>query len=155
VYVSDVAADGGAAAAGLKKGDVIIKVNNAQVNSGLQMSAQIAGFRPGDKVPVTYIRGGKEFTTQIMLKKRSDVVNNNIGSRLGAELATLDKAKATKFGIDGGVIVNKINSDGVMSRARIQPGFVITGIVTNEGEVPVTTVEELTDAYTVPLNLGQ
>jgi serine protease Do len=175
VYVSDVSPDGGAAAAGLKKGDVIIKVNNVQVNSGLQMSAQIAGFRPGDKVPVTYIRGGKEYTAQVTLKKRTDVVNNNIGNRLGAELATLDKAKAARYGINGGVIVNKINSDGVMSRARIQPGFVITGIVTNEGEVPVTSLEELNDAlatrvgtvrvtgiypgygesYTVPLNLGQ
>ena len=175
VYVSDVSPDGGAFAAGLKKGDVITKVNNALVNSGLQMSAQIAGFRPGDKVPVTYIRGGKEYTAQITLKKRSDVVSNNIGTRLGADLATLEKAKAARYGVDGGVVVNRINSDGVLSRSRIQPGFIITGIKTAEGEQPITTLEQLTDvlatrvgtvrltgiypgygeAYEYPINLGQ
>lgn len=175
VYVSDVSADGGASAAGLKKGDLITKVNNMPVTSGLQMSAQIAGFRPGDKVPVTYIRAGKESTVQVVLKKKTDVVSNNIGTRLGGDLSTLDKAKATKYGVDGGVVVNKINGEGILARSRVQPGFVITGIITNEGERDVNSVEELTDAlqnlvgnvritgvypgygeaYTYPLNLGQ
>src|SRR5688500_17485028 len=54
VYVSAVSPDGGAAAAGIKRGDIITRVNNVGVSSGLQMSAQIAGFRPNDKVPVSY-----------------------------------------------------------------------------------------------------
>src|SRR5678815_6138406 len=74
VYVTSVANDGGATAAGIKKGDVITKVNGANVFSGIQMSAQIASFRPGDKVPVTYIRSGKEYTVQVTLKKKSDVL---------------------------------------------------------------------------------
>ncbi len=175
VYVSDVTADGGALSAGIKKGDVITKVNNNPVNSGLQMSAQIAGFRPGDKVPVTYIRNGKEFTTQVELKKRTDVVSSNISSRLGADLATLDKAKATRYGVSGGVVVNRVTSGGVLSRARVEAGFVITGVITSEGEKEIKSVDELTEAlsgrvgtvrvsgvypgfgeaYTYPLNLGQ
>jgi S1-C subfamily serine protease len=175
VYVSDVTADGGAAAAGLKKGDVIIKVNNNAVNSGLQMSAQIAGFRPGDKVPVTYVRGGKEYTTQVMLKKRTDVVSNNISTRLGGELSTLDKSRAAKYGLSGGVVVNRVTADGVLGRARVQQGFIITGLVAAEGEVEINSLEDLNEAlsgrvgtvrvtgvypgygeaYTYPLNLGQ
>ncbi|HEU4904094.1 MAG TPA: PDZ domain-containing protein, partial [Flavisolibacter sp.] len=175
VYVSDVSSDGGAFAAGLKKGDLITKVNNVSVTSGLQMSAQIAGFRPGDKVPVTFMRNGKENTVQVVLKKKTDVVSNNIGTRIGGELATLDKEKAAKYGIDGGVVVSRINSEGILARSRVQPGFIITGVVTNEGEREVTSVEELNDAlqslvgtvritgvypgnpepYTYPLNLGQ
>jgi serine protease Do len=175
VYVSDVSADGGASAAGLRKGDVITKVNNVPVTSGLQMSAQIAGFRPGDKVPVTFIRNGKESTVQVVLKKKTDVVSNNTSSRLGGDLVTLDKAKAEKYGIEGGVVVNRVNADGALSRSRVQPGFIITGIVTREGERDITSVEELNDAlqnlvgtvritgiypgnpeaYTYPVNLGQ
>lgn len=175
VYVSDVSPDGGAFSAGLKKGDLITKVNNVSVTSGLQMSAQIAGFRPGDKVPVTYLRSGKEATVDVILKKKTDVVSNNIGTRLGGDLTTLDKAKAARYGIEGGVIVNKINTDGVLARSRVQTGFIITGLVTNEGEREVSSVEELSDAlqnlvgsvritgvypgnpepYTYPLNLGQ
>ena len=175
VFVSEVPTDGGAYAAGIKKGDVITRVNNNPVTSGLQMSAQIAGFRPGDKVPVTYIRNGKEFNTQITLTKKATVVATNVAARLGGELATIDKTKAQRYGITGGVIVNKVTADGILGRARIQPGFVITGLITSEGEADIASLDDLNEAlrnrygtvrvtgiypgygenYTYPLNLGQ
>jgi serine protease Do len=175
VFVSEVPTDGGAYAAGIKKGDVITRVNNNPVTSGLQMSAQIAGFRPGDKVPVTYIRNGKEFNTQITLTKKATVVATNVAARLGGELATIDKTKAQRYGITGGVIVNKVTADGILGRARIQPGFVITGLITSEGEADIASIDDLNEAlrnrygtvrvtgiypgygenYTYPLNLGQ
>lgn len=175
VYVTSVAPDGGAAAAGIKKGDVITKVNGSNVVSGIQMSAQIAGFRPGDKVPVTFLRSGKENTVTVTLKKKSDVITGNAATRLGGELATLDKSKATRFGIDGGVEVKKVNDGSVLKTARVQPGFIITSVVTGEGEQEVNTVEELNsvlqgltgsirirgiysdygEVYTYPLNLEQ
>ena len=144
VYVSGASADGGAYASGIRKGDVITKVNGVAVNTGLQMSAQIAGFRPGDKVPITYIRSGKENTIQVTLKKKAgtfeDVAVTNIGTKLGGDLATLDKATAREAGIDGGVMVKKIIPGGALSRTRINEGFVITS-VNGEG---VNTLEELT-----------
>jgi S1-C subfamily serine protease len=141
VYVSGVTPEGGAAAAGLKKGDVIVKVNNAKVTSGLQMSAQIAGYRPGDKVPVTYIRNGKEVSVNVVLKKKTDVVNANVGTRLKATLATLEKEKAARYGLDGGVVVSKIFEDSPLGRARIQPGFIIISV----GRQGVNSVEELSE----------
>lgn len=176
VYVTSVATDGGASAAGIRKGDVITKVNGAQVVSGIQMSAQIASFRPGDKVPVTYVRNGKQFTATVMLKKKSDVLTANAALRLGGELTTLDKAKANRYRIDGGVVVNKISDNGVLKNARVQPGFIITSVVTGDGdEQTIKSVEELNavfqtltgtvrikgvypdygEAYTYPLNLDQ
>lgn len=128
VYVSAISPDGGAAAAGIKPKDVITKVNNTPVMSGLQMSAQIASFRPGDKVPVTFLRNGKESTVQVVLKKRGDVITMNIGNRLGADLVTLDKDKARQYGIPGGVVVSKIQEGGAIGRTRMQPGFVITSV---------------------------
>jgi serine protease Do len=171
VYVSGVTPDGGAAASGIKKGDVITKVNNSVVSSGLQMSAQIASFRPGDKIPVTYLRGGKEYNVSITLKKRGDIVTMNIGNRLGADLATLDKAKARQLGVPGGVEVIKINEGGAIGRTRMQLNFIITSVNGQD----VTSLEELTKVlanvsgpvkvegiypgydgtYTYPLNLDQ
>ena len=141
VYVSSVSTDGGASAAGIRKGDVITKVNNNRVVSGLQMSAQIAGFHPGDKVPVTYIRAGKEYTVTVALKKKSDVVSANVSTRLKADLATLSSDKAAKYGIDGGVVINKIYEDSPFGRARIQPGFIITSVAGQQ----VTSLEDLTE----------
>jgi len=171
VYVSSVSPEGGASAAGIRKGDVITKVNNVRVTSGLQMSAQIAGFRPGDKVPVSYVRNGKEITVQVNLKKKSDVVTNDIGTRLKAELGNLGADRAARYGVDGGVVVSKIFEDSPLSRARIQQGFIIISVA---GQ-PVSNVEELTELlnnlsgtvkfegiypgndmpYTYPVNLDQ
>lgn len=144
VYVSAVSNDGGAYAAGIRKGDVITKVNNVSVTSGLQMSAQIASYRPGDKVPVSYVRGGKEYTTQITLKKKAgtfeDLAVANIGTKLGADLTNLDEAKARQHGIEGGVVVNKITAGGALSRTRMAEGFIITNVNGQE----VTSVDDLT-----------
>lgn len=144
VYVSSVSNDGGAYEAGIRKGDVITKVNNVTVNSGLQMTAQIASFRPGDKVPVSYIRGGKELTTNVILKKQAgtfeDLAVNNLGTKLGATLSTLDKAKARQYGIDGGVVVSKITEGGPIGRTRMQAGFIITSVNGRD----VASLEDLT-----------
>lgn len=143
VYVTSVAPDGGASAAGIKKGDIITKVNGIQVLSGVQMSAQIAGYHPGDKVPVTYLRNGKENTVTITLKKKSDVMTANASMRLGGELSTLDKTKASRYGVDGGVIVNKVNDGGILKTARVQPGFIITSVIADGEEQGVSSVEDL------------
>lgn len=140
VYVNAVTTDGGAYTAGIRKGDIITKVNNNYVNTGLQMSAQIAGFRPGDKVPVTYLRNTKEYSVNVVLRKKTDIVAMNVGTRLGAELVTVDKAKAREYGIAGGVLVSKITEGGAISRTRMQEGFVITSV---NGET-VTSLEYLT-----------
>ena len=146
VYVSGVSTDGGAYSAGIRKGDFITKINSVPVSAGLQMSAQLVSFRPGDKVPITYVRGGKEFTTMVTLKKKAgtfeDVAVTNIGTKLGGELSTYDKAKAREAGIDGGVLVSKITPGGALSRTRINEGFVITSV----NGVDVTSLEQLTRA---------
>jgi serine protease Do len=147
VYVSSVATEGGAASAGIKKGDIITKVNNNPVRSGLQMSAQIASFRPGDKVPVTFIRNGKEQTVNVSLKKKTDVVNANVATRLKADLATLSKEKAARYGLEGGVVVNKIFDESPLGRARIQPGFIIFRVA-GQG---VNTIEEFNN---ISLNIS-
>jgi serine protease Do len=144
VLVSGVSPDGGAFSAGIRKGDVITKVNGSAVNTGIQMSAQIASFRPGDKVAVTYIRNNKEMTTQVTLKKKGDVITQNIGAQIGAELANLDKTKARQYGITGGVIVEKITEGGALSRTRMIPGFVITSVNGQE----VSSIEQLSQALT-------
>ncbi len=147
VYVSSVAAEGGAAAAGIKKGDVITKVNNKPVRTGLQMSAQIAGFRPGDKVPVSFIRNGKEQTVNVSLKKKTDVVNANIATRLKADLSTLSKERAARYGLEGGVVVNKIFDDSPLGRARIQEGFIIFRV----GGQRINSLEDFND---ISLNIS-
>jgi Do/DeqQ family serine protease len=174
VFVSAVPSDGAASKAGIKKGDVIVKVNNSPVSNGLEMSGQIAQFKPGDKVPVAYIRSGKEYMTTVELKesagKLETVTSTNIEEKLGGTLENLSKAKAATYGIEGGVVVKTLKAGGALKGSKMEEGFVITSVNGKD----VTSVEELTKTlasmigtvrlegfypgydgtYTYPLNLG-
>lgn len=146
VYVRDAAKDGAASAAGIKAGDYITKVNNVPVTSGNEMVEQIARLKPGDKISVTYQRGGKETTTNITLKNKSgtyDIVKISALDDFGAEFTVLDKKKATEYGQTGGVVVKKINPNGLIDgQTRMRDGFVILRV----NEKPVTTLDELSNA---------
>lgn len=145
IFVTDVAANGSAKAAGIQKGDFITKINGVTVETGPQLQEQVARFKPGDKVTVTYVRNGKESTVNMTLKNMSgtyDIVKNepvNIINKLGGDLATVDKATAQKNSIAGGVIVRKING-GLLKNTRMETGFIITRV---NGQA-VTSLEDLT-----------
>lgn len=53
--------------AGLKEGDIITKINNQTVDSNNTLSSVIGQYNVGDTVTVTYVRDGKEQTTQVKL----------------------------------------------------------------------------------------
>ena len=59
-----------AANAGLKAGDVITGINGHAIASGDDLSAAINSYKPGDKLQVTYQRGGSEHTTTVTLGTR-------------------------------------------------------------------------------------
>ena len=67
---SAVEAGGPAAKAGLKAGDVIIKLDDSVIDSGPTLIGEIWTHKPGDKVTVTYKRGGTEHTTELTLGSR-------------------------------------------------------------------------------------
>lgn len=60
----------GADRAGLKEGDILLKVNNVEVNSYASMMEEVALFYPGDEVDVVYMRDGIEHTTRLTLLNR-------------------------------------------------------------------------------------
>ncbi|MFF3323214.1 S1C family serine protease [Streptomyces sp. NPDC002889] len=65
-----VSANGPAAKAGLKPGDVITKFNGKPVDSGPTLISEIWTHKPGDKVTLTYERDGKERKAEVTLGER-------------------------------------------------------------------------------------
>jgi serine protease Do len=55
--------------AGLKKGDVITKVNEIKITNPDSLFQTVHNFKPGDKIKITYTRDGKEQTTFATLEK--------------------------------------------------------------------------------------
>ena len=141
VYVTGVTKDGGAAAAGIKDGDFITKINGNPIRSGADLVGQIAIYRPGDKIKVTYVHDGKESTADVLLKNSSgntDVVKTSILDKLG-EFETVSKKDAAEFAIKGGVRIKSMNEKGPLSKTRIEDNYVITKVNGNE----VLTVDDL------------
>ena len=56
--------------AGLKKGDVITAVDGTSIASGDDLSRAVDAHKPGDKVSVTFKRGGSEHTVTVTLATR-------------------------------------------------------------------------------------
>ena len=174
VLVGDAPVGGAAYAAGIKKGDIVTKINNVKVTSGPEMVEQVTRYKPGDRVTVTYLRDGKENTATLTLKNRAGntslVKNTTITEKLGAQLETLDKKTAATLDVPGGVVVKKIGT-GLLSKTKMQDGFVITsvnGIVIKNLEDLQAALEKNKDSsvklegvypgyegsYGYPLNLG-
>ncbi|MFF9806885.1 S1C family serine protease [Streptomyces coeruleorubidus] len=61
---------GPAAKAGLKPGDVITKLDDRVIDSGPTLIGEIWTHKPGDKVTITYERGGKQHTVDLTLGSR-------------------------------------------------------------------------------------
>ncbi|MEU9278373.1 trypsin-like peptidase domain-containing protein [Streptomyces sp. NPDC048341] len=65
-----VESGGPADKAGLKPGDVITKLDGTVIDSGPTLIGEIWTHKPGDKVEITYKRGGSEHTVTVTLGSR-------------------------------------------------------------------------------------
>jgi len=172
IYITEVTSNGAANAAGIKKGDIIRKVNDVTIESGSDLQEQLSRFKPGDKVNVSFDRDGRNNTVAVTLKNSAGnfeiVKADEMIDRLGAELITLDSKKAKEFGLDGGVVVRKISEGAINNQTRMRDGFIITkangksvtsvqdlkGVIGNSKEVKVEGVYPGTnEIFEYPLSL--
>ena len=134
VLVDSVLANSGALEAGIKKGDVITKVEDITVKSVADLQAIIAQHGPGDVVNLTINRNGNtqafavnlkniEGNTEIVRRERTEVFNT-----LGAELEELSEREVNELNIRGGVRVSQLLPGKLRQDTDMQEGFIITKI---------------------------
>lgn len=70
ILVSRVYEDGPAAAAGLRRSDIVLSINGEPIQSGQQARLLVAGLRPGDSVELECWRNGRRFTTTMLAGER-------------------------------------------------------------------------------------
>jgi len=144
-YVDSLVEKSAAAEAGILKGDVITRINEAQVMKSSDVLEQVGRQRPGDEITVTVDRHGKEMTFQVKLadqngrKKLVAKGEMDIIDILGATLEDLDGKTAKKLGIEGGVRVKELGNGLLKNQTSISEGFIITGI----NQKKVSTVEDI------------
>ena len=141
VYVSEVADNGGAAAAGIKAGDVITSINNVTVNSAYDVQLQISMYRPNDQVTVTVTRDKKTQQFRVTLRNmegntqmlREDSSNEIFGT-IFEEVSQKEKQDLR---ISSGIKVKEVGQ-GKFRDARVRNGFIITTV----NDKPVNSVND-------------
>ena len=108
-YIGKVTKNSGAERAGLKKGDIIKKLDSQRINSFSELSGYISTKRPNDKVQVTFLRDGETKSVPVVLVK-NDVVSTEFK---GIELENIEAADKKKFRIDYGVRIKEINNENL------------------------------------------
>ncbi|MBC7915405.1 MAG: Do family serine endopeptidase [Pyrinomonadaceae bacterium] len=161
LYVNNILEGGGAQAAGLKKGDIITKVDGVRILSSSDLQERVARLRPGDKVQLNYIREGSERTASVMLKGETSAkiaANNssNAGvsadkvlSSLGGNLASLTPAQKQRYKINSGVMVAGVRPGGFLYENSITKGTIITKI----NNKPVNKIEDIEPAVNSSKNI--
>jgi serine protease Do len=66
--VESVTNDGAAKAAGIEKGDIVVKIGSTPINSELDLRNAMLAYAPGSTVPIEIIRGGVHKTVKATLK---------------------------------------------------------------------------------------
>lgn len=67
VLIVSVQRDGPAAKAGLRRGDIVLKINETQVNDAQALRDALAKLKPGDEVSLEISRGGSTLTLKAKL----------------------------------------------------------------------------------------
>ena len=134
IYVASVSEGGAASEAGLRKGDVILSVDGVAVNDSATFLEQIGKRRPGDEITLELRRGEKEITTKATLQNKAGETSLlspesvDVEAVLGGQFETISEKSAKALDIRGGVQVVKIKQGGLLERARIKEGYIITHI---------------------------
>jgi serine protease Do len=141
--VAKIEPDSGAAQAGLKVGDVILKFNGTPIVDAGQLSAQVGVAAPGDKATLEVWRDGKTLSLNATIGNAAQLASTGVSTgesapaRLGLALRPLNQDERRQAGVSGGLVVEDVQ--GRAAEAGIQPGDVVLSV---DG-TPVQSVAQL------------
>lgn len=152
VYVHELTQEGGAGDAGMRVGDVILKINEVPVNSVPELQEQVSKFRPGERTKVLCYRASQYREIEVELRDvngstriidRSQAEWHDL---LGAQLvATTPEDNPTAEALNQGVRVVRLRQ-GNLLEAGIREGFVITQLNGDPVDSPKEVIETFMDA---------
>ena len=146
LYVDQVLPDGGAAQAGLEKGDIINKVDGVPAYASSDLQERVGRLHPGDKINLSVLRGNEEKNFTVTLKANAPEPKlavsrstEELFNKIGASFVPLNASQKAKFHVNAGVLVTQVRDGGLFDYTEVPVGSVITGI----NKQPIATVEDI------------
>lgn len=145
VYVADVSEDGAAKAAGIRKGDIITAIDGTVLGNNANLAEIMSRYRPNDRIKISAKRDGKTKQFDVVLRNKAgkaellsrDYVD--VAEALGGRFAEINARTKKELKIDNGIRVTEVRQGGILARARVKEGFIITHI----NDRPVYSVSDL------------
>ena len=147
--VSDVIDDSPAARAGLKAGDIILAVDGRKIKEMRTLPRIIAAKKPGTRVNLEVLRNGRTINIGVTLddlEADSGEIEPGPGGsskldKLGLTVRQLtpELAQRLQLGTDRGVVISRVEPDGLAARAGLESGDII--LMVNDSEIK--TVNDL------------
>ena len=163
VLVANVAADGPAAKAGLKRNDIIISFAGQDVLDLRRFPRLVANARVGSTIDLVVWRQGKEVPLKLRIGEQEEADKQTASAtgtpkkpaeadqpvtstieQLGLTLQKVSDQLRERYGLSDqvkGVIVTKVAPNSPAAEKQLQPGDVILEV----DQKPVTTPAEITD----------
>lgn len=138
VLLESIERAGPAANAGLRPGDIIVKINNVDINSQSAFEEELSYHYPGDKISLSYVRDSKLNTTSLTLVNlngTTEIIKRKIydNAELGAQL------EATQYGVK----VFRIRENSILKQIGVPENFTIIAI----NRVRVKDPEEVVEFF--------
>ncbi|MRJ09811.1 Do family serine endopeptidase [Ornithobacterium rhinotracheale] len=134
IYVTDITPEGGAQQAGIKTGDIIMKIDGQPINTFSTLSFAVGRKSPGDKVRVEILRDGSYKTFDVVLKdlkgnaKIRSKQDLSVAEKLGASFKPLTDKQKIQYGINSGVLVESLQPNSQFAKIGINEGYIILKI---------------------------
>jgi serine protease Do len=143
--VREVMKNGPAAKAGLKEGDIILKVQGIPVQDASDLRNRVADLKPGEKFDFEVLRDGKRNTMGIKIGAKPEDADNTaddsqsapepdetdgsfFSKKLGIHFASLDKEARVKYSIpndQSGVLITGVSDGSSAAENGMAEGMVI------------------------------
>jgi serine protease Do len=136
VLVEQLDREGPAAQAGMKPGDIIVRVNNVEVNSQSAFEEELSFHNPGEKITFTYLRDGKQNTVNLTLVNfngSTELIKRKIfnDSNIGAQL------EANQYGVK----IFKIKENSILKQIGVPENFTVIAINRQRVAKPEEVIE--------------
>jgi len=146
-YVSGFADKSSAKDAGMKEGDVVVRIDETPIKTSTGLIEYIGRHRPGDKVTMVVNRKGDVINIPVVLKNRNGsttvVAREEVDavSALGIQLEDVDSKVLKRLELENGVKIKELGNGKVARYTEMRKGFIVTKI----NDQPIRSSKEFTE----------
>lgn len=129
----------------LQEDDVIVAVNGTDIKTLPELHEQLAKYRPGDEITLSYYRDNKKITKKATLRNTqgdTSITKKGDFSEIGCAFMKMSPEALKNLGLTSGVKVTGLKN-GPFKNAGVRDGFIIVEI----NNRPVKSSEDVEEIY--------